>query len=193
MSVQVQQVPPAVTLTGPADGAVVSGIVPLSAVVDDDVLLARVQFYVDGMPVGPPLVAAPYSVVWDSSAANARLPHTISARATDILGRLGTSGMLGVQVDNGPAISQVGVSMGLTASSARVSWTTDGVSDAQVEYGPTLAYGSSTPLEPRLGWFHEAQLTGLMPSTTYHYRVRSRDPAGAVAVSADATFATPEP
>jgi hypothetical protein len=193
MSVQVQQIPPAVTLTGPLDGAIVTGAVPLSAVVDDDMPLARVQFYVDGLPVGPALLAAPYTVTWDSSTANARLPHTIVARATDMLGRSGTSGMVGVQVDNGPVISAVGMSLGLTASSARVYWTTDVVSDAQVEFGPTLAYGSSTPVDPRIGWSHEAQLTGLVAGTTYHYRVRSRDANGALAMSQDATFATPEP
>ena len=193
MSVQVQQVPPAVTLTGPADGAIVTGNVTLSAVVDDDTPLARVQFFVDGLPVGPPLVAAPYTVTWDGSTADARLPHTIVARASDMLGRSGTSGMVGVQVDNGPVISAVGVSLGLTASSARVTWATDVISDAQVEFGPTFAYGASTPVDPRIGWTHEAQLTGLAPGTTYHYRVRSRDANGALAVSQDATFATPEP
>jgi len=193
MSVQVEQVPPAVTLTGPADGAIVTGSVTLSTVVDDDAPLARVQFYVDGLPVGPPLVAAPYSVIWDSSTADARVPHTIVARATDVLGRSGASGMVGVQVDNGPIISGIGVSLGLTASSARVVWATDVVSDAQVEFGPTLGYGSSTPVDPRIGWSHEAQLTGLAPGTAYHYRVRSRDANGAMAFSPDATFATPEP
>jgi len=96
-------------------------------------------------------------------------------------------------VDNGPVISAVGVSLGLTASSARVTWATDVLSDAQVEFGPTFAYGASTPVDPRIGWTHEAQLTGLAPGTTYHYRVRSRDANGALAVSQDATFATPEP
>jgi hypothetical protein len=101
--------------------------------------------------------------------------------------------MVGVQVDNGPTISAVGMSLGLTASSARVYWTTDVISDAQVEFGPTLAYGFSTPIDPRIGWSHEAQLTGLLPATTYHYRVHSRDANGAQAVSQDFTFATPEP
>jgi hypothetical protein len=193
MSVQVQQVPPSVTLTGPTEGAILTGMVTLSAVVDDDTLLARVQFYVDGLPVGSPLVAAPFSMNWDSSQADARLPHTIVARATDMLGRSAASAILSVQVDNGPLISGVSVSLGLTASSARVTWTTDIVSDTQVDFGPTFGYGSSTPVDPRVGWSHEAQLTGLAPGTTYHYRVRSRDANGALAVSQDATFATPEP
>jgi hypothetical protein len=193
MSVQVQQVPPSLTLTGPTEGAIVSGSVLLSAVADDDAPIARLQFYVDDLPVGPPMATGPYSVTWDSSTANAAVPHTLSARATDMLGRTGASGMLNVQVDNGPVVSGIAVSQGLTASSARVTWTTDVLSDAQVEFGPTLSYSSSTPVDSRIGWSHEAQLTGLAPGTTYHYRVRSRDANGAVAVSQDSTFATPEP
>jgi hypothetical protein len=37
------------------------------------------------------------------------------------------------------------------------------------------------------------QLTGLAPASTYHYRVRSRDINGALAVSPDQTFFTAEP
>jgi hypothetical protein len=193
MSVQVQQIPPSVTLTGPKDGAIVTGSVSLSAVVDDDAAIARMQFYVDGVPVEPPLATPPFAATWDSSTSNAAVPHAITARVTDLLGRSATSGMLSVQVDNGPLISAVVMSQGLTASSARIAWTTDVLSDAQVEFGPSLGYGSSTPVDSRVGWSHELQLTGLAAGTTYHYRVRSRDANGALTVSPDATFATPEP
>ena len=193
MSVQVLQIPPAVTLTGPTEGAIVTGAVTLSAVVDDDAPIARMQFYVDGLPVGLPLVAEPFALTWDSSTANPSLPHTITARATDLLGRSGASGQVSVQVDNGPAIFGITVSQGLTASSARINWTTDVLADTQVEFGPTLGYGSGTPVDLRAGWTHEAQLTGLAPGTTYHYRVRSRDANGALAVSPDSTFFTAEP
>jgi hypothetical protein len=192
MSVQVEQIPPSVTLTRPTDGAIVNGSVSLSAEVDDDAPIAQVRFYVDGLPVGPPVASAPFTVAWDSSGSNPRLPHTISVRATDMLGRSGASGTSGVQVDNGPIISGNAVSQGLTASSARITWTTDVLSDGQVEYGPTLGYGSSTPVDRRVGWTHEAQLTGLAPGTTYHYRIRGRDANGALAVSQDSTFATSE-
>jgi hypothetical protein len=193
MSVQVEQVPPSVTLTRPTDGAIVSGTVSLWAEVDDDAPIARLQFYVDGLPVGPPLTTAPFAVTWDSSGSNPRLQHMITARATDLFGRSAASGMLSVQVDNGPIIYGSVVSQGLTASSARVTWTTDVLSDGQVEFGPTLGYGASTPVDRRAGWTHEAQLTGLAPGTTYHYRIRSRDANGALTVSQDSTFATPEP
>jgi hypothetical protein len=191
MSAYVQQVPPSITLTGPAEGAVVNGKVQLSAVVDDDAPLTRLQFLVDGVAVGAPIVSLPYSATWDSTGANPRVPHTVSAQASDVLGRSATSGLVGVQVDNGPLISGVALIPGVTASSARVTWTTDVLADGQVEFGPTLAYGVSTPVDSRADWRHDMQLTGLLPGTLYHYRVRSRNANGAVAVSADQVFFTP--
>jgi hypothetical protein len=162
-------------------------------VVDDDAPLTRLQFYVDGVPVGAPLTAPPYTATWDTADANPNLPHVVTARASDVLGRSGAARDVAVQVDNGPLISNVQVIRGLTASSARVSWSTDVLADAQVEFGPTVAYGLTTPTNPSMVWSHETQLTGLAPGTTYHYRVKSRNANGAAAVSPDATFFTPEP
>src|SRR5439155_15191237 len=193
LSAYVQQVPPAITLLGPTDGSTVSGSVPLSAVVDDDAPIARLQFYVDGLPVGLPITTPPYRTTWDTAGSSPNLPHLITARASDIVGRSGAAGIVSVQVDNGPDVSNVQVSRGLTATSLRVTWSTDVLADGQVEYGPTTAYGATTPTNPRLDWSHETQLTGLASGMTYHYRVRSRDANGAAAVSADGTFFTPEP
>jgi Bacterial Ig domain/Purple acid Phosphatase, N-terminal domain len=193
LAAYVQQVPPAITLSGPAPASVVNGQTQLSAVIDDDVPITRLQFYVDGQPVGLSLTAPPFSMAWNTSAVSARLPHTITARATDAFGRTGVSAPLTVRVDNGPAISSVAVAGGLTATSMHVMWTTDVASDAQVEYGPTTSYGLSTPVDPQTDTRHDLQLTGLAAGAEYHYRVRSRDANGAVAVSADATFFTQAP
>ena len=193
LSVYLQQLPPSVTLTGPADGSLVSGQVQLSAVVDDDAAVGSVQFLVDGAPVGSALNKAPYTVTWDSTGFNPQLPHIISARATDAMGRSSTSAIETVQVDNGPALASIAVNPGLTATSARISWSNDILADGQVEFGTTLAYGSLTPVDPRPEWRHEMQLTGLLPGSQYHYRVRSRDANGAAAVSADHVFYTQGP
>jgi hypothetical protein len=192
-SLYVQQMPPAVTFTGPTDGSVVTGQALLAAVVDDDAPVVRMQFFVDGHPVGAPLSAAPWTMAWSSEGLSAALPHGISALATDSLGRSGLSRTVNVQVDNGPTISNVSAQPGLTASSARVTWTTDVPADGQVEYGPTAAYGLSTPLDAAPGARHEMQVTGLSLGAVYHYRVRSRDASGAAAVSPDATLSTAPP
>jgi CSLREA domain-containing protein len=61
------------------------------------------------------------------------------------------------------------------------------------EYGPTDAYGSTTPersLDPVLGPLGaEESIAGLVPGTTYHYRLTGSNENG-TATSADATFTT---
>ena len=75
-------------------------------------------------------------------------------------------------------------------SGATISWTTNEAADGQVEYGPTAAYGQSTPLDAARVTSHSAALTGLSAGTLHHYRVKSRDAAGNLAVSSDLTFTT---
>jgi hypothetical protein len=88
-----------------------------------------------------------------------------------------------------PVISSVSAS-GVTSGAATISWTTNEPADSQVDYGLTTAYGSSTPVQGSHVTSHALALSGLAPSTTYHYRVRSSDAAGNPAVSGDATFTT---
>jgi len=85
-------------------------------VVDDDSPVVSLQFMVDGLPVGPPLVSGPYVSNWDSTGVSTTQPHSVTARSTDALGRSQVSSALSVQVDNGPSILSVGVNPGLTAS-----------------------------------------------------------------------------
>src|SRR5207237_4747106 len=67
---------------------------------------------------------------------------------------------------------------------------TNAASDSRVDYGPTTAYSSSTPLNASLLTAHAVTLTGLLATTTYHYRVKSRDSAGNLATSGDFTLTT---
>ena len=88
-----------------------------------------------------------------------------------------------------PVISLVATSA-ITGDSATVSWSTDETSSSQVEYGLTTLYGSQTTLNTALVTSHSQALSSLSGATTYHYRVQSRDGAGNLATSADATFTT---
>ena len=88
-----------------------------------------------------------------------------------------------------PTISAVAAT-NISENSALVSWTTNETSSTQINYGATTSYGLSTTLVPALVTAHQQTLTGLSPSTTYHYRVRSRDAAGNEAVSGDYVFTT---
>ena len=78
----------------------------------------------------------------------------------------------------------------MSATGATISWTTNEASDTQVEYGTTTAYGSPTTLNGSMVTAHSQGLSGLAASTTYNYRVRSKDAAGNQAVSGNFTFAT---
>jgi hypothetical protein len=189
LSAYLEQVPPVVTLVEPAPGGVLNGQVNLAANVDDDEDVASVQFLVDGRPVGVPLRTAPYATVWDATGADDSVPHTLEARATDALGREGASTRVGFTIDNGPRVSQVVVTRGLTASSARVSWTTDVPSDSQVEYVSDTGESLVTPLDETPGQTHEQQITGLQPGASYTIRVRSRDANGVLAVGDDTPYA----
>ena len=88
------------------------------------------------------------------------------------------------------AISSV-PAVSIAPRSAVITWQTNKVSDQQVFYGTTTTYGMSTLLDSNLSMSHSQTLTNLLPETTYHYRVKSRDEGGSVAQSADLTFTTP--
>ncbi|MBI2669678.1 MAG: fibronectin type III domain-containing protein [Candidatus Yanofskybacteria bacterium] len=91
-----------------------------------------------------------------------------------------------------PVISNI-LANSLTTSGATVTWTTNEASDTQVEYGTTTSYGSSTTLNTSLVTSHLQLLSGLSAGTLYHYRVKSKDAAGNLAVSGDLTFTTLSP
>ena len=91
-----------------------------------------------------------------------------------------------------PVISNLLVS-DLTSSSTTISFTTDEPADSQVEYGTTAAYGSLSTLNSSLVTSHSEILSDLASDTLYHYRVKFKDAAGNLAVSADFTFTTQAP
>ncbi len=91
--------------------------------------------------------------------------------------------------DQPPAISNIAAGH-ITPVSATVIWTTNEASDSQVEYGLTTSYGSSSSLDASLVASHAVALSNLQTNKVYHYRVKSKDAAGNLAVSEDATFVT---
>jgi len=72
-------------MTAPASGASVSGSIVVSATATDAVSTPRVQFKLDGQPLGTSIVAPPYSLTWNSTT-TADGVHTLSAVATDLAG-----------------------------------------------------------------------------------------------------------
>ena len=88
-----------------------------------------------------------------------------------------------------PAISAV-TAGSITTTSATIAWTTNQPTNAQVLYGTSTAYGSSTSINYTLDTAHSVALTGLTPGTTYNYAVVSQNAAGYTTTSSNFTFAT---
>lgn len=86
-----------------------------------------------------------------------------------------------------PAISSIVLS-DATSSSITVTWLTDEAAAGQIEYGLDTTYGSQTTLEPEYDTNHAVQIAGLTADVVFHYRIRSRDPAGNESRSGDRTF-----
>ena len=91
--------PPQVTISDPAQGSTVSGIVNLGAVAADNVGVTSVRFKVDGQQLGAPVTSPPFMTQWDTRSFSAG-QHTITAEASDAAGNVGTSPPVSVTVDN---------------------------------------------------------------------------------------------
>ena len=177
-------VPPTVGITAPAAGATVSGNVTLSASAGDDVGVTKVEFYVDGNLLATD-TASPYSTTW-STASAANGSHTLSAKAYDARGNVGTSAAVGVTVNNAVDGQPPTTSITAPASGATVSGSvtfsasaSDNVGVTKVEFyvdGNLLATDTTSPY--RTTWA-TASLSGSHTLTAKAY-----DAAGNVGTSA---------
>jgi hypothetical protein len=82
--------PPTVALTSPANAAVVSGSVLLTASATDNVGVAGVQFAVDGVNLGAEITTGLYQLAWNSATV-ANGSHAISVVARDAAGNRQTA------------------------------------------------------------------------------------------------------
>jgi hypothetical protein len=98
-----------------------------------------------------------------------------------------------VPLDNTPPTILNVSSSNITGNSAIISWSTNEASDTQVEYGTTTAYNSGAGVDSTMAAFHSISLGNLTAGTIYHYRVKSQDAAGNLAVSSDYFFTTAVP
>jgi Bacterial Ig domain len=89
---------PSVAFIMPSNGSTVSGSVTLTATASDDVAVANVQFFVDGVAIGSPVTASPYTTTWDCTGM-ADGPHVLDAIAQDTSGNHATSS-INVMVEN---------------------------------------------------------------------------------------------
>ncbi|MGI8967170.1 MAG: GH25 family lysozyme, partial [Limisphaerales bacterium] len=113
----------------------------------------------------------------------------------------GISGNVDLDVFNGTSVSAwvattqaapviSGVSaVNISSGGATITWSTDINSDSVVDYGLTTSYGT-TVSNGTMVVSHSVNLSGLSASTTYHYRVKSKNGSGQLSTSGDFTFTT---
>lgn len=87
-----------------------------------------------------------------------------------------------------PIITSVTVNA-IGTSSATIGWVTNELATSRVEYGNNVSYGLAASTSG-FATSHSILLSGLNASSTYHFKVVSRDAAGNIAQSSDFTFST---
>lgn len=90
-----------------------------------------------------------------------------------------------------PVIRDISV-VGLTPSTATITWHTDDRTIGLVHYGYSQAYGSSAPDSASYARAHSVTLTGLAEHEVHHFRIWARNKARLTAFSDDGTFQTTE-
>jgi hypothetical protein len=148
---------PTATMTAPANGATVSATITVSATASDNVGIAGVQFLLDGIALGAEDTSAPYSISWDTRTAS-NATHTLSARARDLAGNLGTSATVSVTVSNTAVSGLVAAyafdeGTGTTTADATgkshtgtlsgATWTTAGKNGKALSFNGTSSYVSA--------------------------------------------------
>jgi chitodextrinase len=169
--------PPIVSVSSPVNGATVSGSVTVQATASDNVGVAKVDLYVDGILAGTD-ATWPYSFDWNTST----LPngnHALGISAHDAAGNVGTSATTTVIVSNGtvdttpPSAPSNLIATPMSPTRVDLSWTasTDNVAvshyvisrnGAQIATAPGTSFSDTTA----------------SPGATYDYFVTAYDAAG---------------
>lgn len=154
---------PTISITSPTGGKVTS-IVPVDVSYSDNVGVTRAELYVNGNKVASD-DASPFAFAWDT-APYADGSYTLSARAYDAAGNVGTSAGVSVTISNdaiAPVISSFNLTEGMILSPAKqavsasatdnqkvakISLTIDG-REVAIAYGSSLSYNWNTRKETR--------------------------------------------
>lgn len=187
----VDTTPPAVSITSPANNAVLAGGTTISvnaSASDGQSAVVKVQFYIDGTLVATD-TASPYSYSWNTTGVSLAA-HSLVAKAYDTFNNLATSSTVNVTLADQTAPSTPGSfkASSSTTSSVTLTWTasTDnvGVTAYKLKRGGTLI---ATITPPTLTYTD----SGLNPNTTYSYSLQATDAAGNLSPAATLNAATP--
>jgi hypothetical protein len=181
--------PPTVSVTGPANGATVSGSsVSVTANASDNVGVVGVQFKVDGTNVGAEDTTSPYAISWNTTTV-ANGSHAVTAVARDAAGNSTTSTTVSVTVNNDTTVPSV--SLTAPSNGASVSGTVQltasasdnvGVVGVQFKQGTTNIDAEDTTAPYSASWDTTAVANG-----SYSLAAVARDAAGNTTTSSVVT------
>jgi hypothetical protein len=89
----------------------------------------------------------------------------------------------------GPVITNIVATPAASGTSATITWTTDEPADSRVDYGTSPGMLDQSTTDGALVTAHAIVLAGLLPATTYDFRVTSAD----LAANATTSPAAPDP
>jgi len=183
-------IPPAVTMTSPANNAILSGPVTISSSASDNLGVSSVEFYCNGLLLYASNVA-PYSFSWDTTTV-ANGNYSIVAIASDNAGNTTQSSSITVTVNNivPDTIAPTLVSFTLPATSSSLTVPVSGLSatDAVGVTGYLVSESATKPLANDTRW------SGSVPSSITFSAAGTKtayawvkDAAGNVSASRSAT------
>jgi len=177
---------PTVSLSAPASGATVSGIISITASASDNVGVAGVQFRVDGVNVSTEDTSSPYSRSWDSTTAT-NGTHSLTAVARDAAGNSTTSDARTVTVSNGGDTQAPTVSLTAPASGATVSGSINVTANASDNVGVIGVQfrldGNALGAEDLTSPYSVAWTTTATADGSHQVTATARDAAGRTAVA----------
>jgi len=184
--------PPTVAITAPESGATVSGTTTVTASASDDVGVAGVGFFVDGVAIGVEDTTAPYEVPWDTTTVTDG-SYTLTALARDAAGNTATSAGVTVTVANAPGPDATPPTVAITApeSGATVSGTTTMTASASDDVGVAgvgfFVDGVAIGVEDTTAPYEVPWDTTTVTDGSYTLTAVARDAAGNAATSAGVT------
>ncbi len=148
---------PTVSITAPSSGSTVSSTISVQASASDNVGVTEVQFLLDGS-VSATDLSSPYTWSWNT-ASSSNGPHTLSAKAYDAAGNVGTATNVGITVANTsgtetstPSIASFSANPGTIAGgqASTLSWVVSGNPAPTIGITPGIGQvsGSSVSVSP---------------------------------------------
>jgi hypothetical protein len=99
VNISVDNAPPQVSLSTPANNAFVTGTLAVTAAATDNIAVSKVEFYLDNNVLLTTDTSSPYTFNWNSTTVT-QGAHTLYAIAQDTAGFRTTSATIAITVDN---------------------------------------------------------------------------------------------